>query len=221
MLYNRPYKYFRGNDMAVLFSSGEFTRLKNLLVLYDCALKSISTRMDILLEDFKHIQQNNPIEHIKSRLKSPESIAEKLHRLGLEVTAENARYCLYDIAGIRVICAYTTDIPLLANIFKRQPDLTVLIEKDYITIPKASGYRSYHIIFDVPIILSQETLRMPVEVQIRTQAMDFWASLEHKVRYKFKGNAYVPKHISDELRICADKIAELDTRMHQINEISR
>jgi len=207
--------------MSVLFTQDEFSKLKDLLVLYNCALRSVVTRTEILLEDFTNIQHNNPIEHVKNRVKSPESIAEKLQRLGYKITAENARRCLFDIAGIRVICAYAKDIYLLVDVFKRQPDISVLIEKDYITHPKPSGYRSYHIIFEVPVYLSSETARMPVEVQIRTQAMDFWASLEHKVRYKFKDQKNVPEHIGADLRACADKIAELDTRMFMIHELSR
>ncbi|MCL2708530.1 MAG: GTP pyrophosphokinase family protein, partial [Defluviitaleaceae bacterium] len=147
--------------MPVLFSQEEFAKLKDLLVLYGCALKNISTRIDILLDDFKYIQRNNPVEHIKSRIKSPESIAEKLHRLGFEITAENARKCLYDIAGMRVICAYATDIFFIAEVLKSQPDINLVIEKDYVTNPKPSGYRSYHLIVEVPVFLSRETEKMP------------------------------------------------------------
>ena len=203
--------------MAVLFSPDEFAKMKEYLVLYNCALKTMVTRMDILVEDFSNLQVYNPIEHVKSRLKSPESIAEKLHRRKWEVTAESARQNLTDIAGLRCICAYAKDIFYIADVFKRQPDIKVLVERNYVTSPKPSGYRSYHLIMEVPIYLSGTTEFLPVEVQIRTQAMDFWASLEHKVRYKYKDE--MPQHISHDLIECAEKIAELDNRMYLIQEI--
>jgi len=203
--------------MGILFPQEEFTKLKDYLILYRCALKNVETRFDVLLEDFKNLQKYNPIEHIKSRLKSPESIAEKLHRLGLEITAENAYQHLTDIAGLRCICSYAKDIQSIATSLKYQPDIVVRSEKDYITRPKSSGYRSYHIIFDVPIYLSDAAMTLPVELQIRTQAMDFWASLEHKVRYKYKD--HMPEHLATALIECADEIAEMDERMYHIQEL--
>jgi putative GTP pyrophosphokinase len=203
--------------MAILFAQDEFLKLKEYLIVYRCALKDVETRMDILLEDFKNIQAYNPIEHIKSRLKSPESIADKLYRIGVEVTAENARLHLTDIAGLRCICSYAKDIDFIVQVIKRQPDIKILREKNYVTRPKPSGYRSYHLILEVPIYLSNRTECLPVELQIRTQAMDFWASLEHKVRYKYKDQ--MPDHLSKALVECAEKIAELDDRMYLIQEL--
>ena len=203
--------------MAMLFPPGEFVKLKEVLIIYECALKIMSTRIDILLEDFLKFQVYNPIEHVKKRLKSPESIADKLHRQKRTVTAENARSILTDIAGIRCICYYARDIYHIAEILKRQPDIEVRSEKDYVTNPKPSGYRSYHLIIDIPVHLTNKTEILPVEVQIRTQAMDFWASLEHKVRYKYLDK--MPDHLSRELVDCANKIAELDDRMYLIQEI--
>ena len=203
--------------MAILFSPEEFAKLKEYLVLYRCALKNMTTRMDILLEDFGNLQASNPIEHIKDRLKSPESIVAKLHRLNCELTADCARKTLTDIAGIRCICSYTKDITYIARVLKSQPDLRVISEKDYVTNPKPSGYRSYHLILEVPIYLAGTEERLPVEVQIRTQAMDFWATLEHKARYKY--NDQMPQHLVHELHECAFKIAELDDRMFLIQEI--
>ena len=203
--------------MALLFPAKEFVKLKKYLIVHQCALKNISTRIDILLDDFSHFQAYNPIEHIKTRLKSPESIAEKLHRQNLDITAENARLHLTDIAGLRCICSYTKDIFYIAEVLKKQPDIKVRNEKDYVTNPKLSGYRSYHLILDVPIYLADTTECLPVEVQIRTQAMDFWASLEHKVKYKYRD--HMPEHLSEELIDCAEKIAELDNRMYLIQEI--
>ena len=203
--------------MAVLFSPDEFTRLKEHLVLYRCALINMTTRMDILLEDFGNLQDSNPIEHVKYRLKTPESIAAKLQRQNLELTAGSAKKHLTDIAGVRVICPYTKDIAYIAKVLKSQSDLKLLSEKDYVSNPKPSGYRSYHLIFEVPIYLSCNEERLPVEVQIRTQAMDFWATLEHKARYKYQDE--MPEHLVHGLTECANQIAELDNRMSLIQDI--
>lgn len=204
--------------MAVLFSADEFAKLKETLVLYRCALRNMSSRVETLLEDFSFLQAYNPIEHVKTRLKSPESIAEKLKRREIPLTAENARKRLTDIAGIRCICSYSKDIFLLVDVFKRQQDIVILSEKNYVTEPKSTGYRSYHLIIEVPIYLTSTTEYLPVEVQIRTQAMDFWASLEHKVKYKY--NNQMPESLSRDLIECAKKIAELDERMYLIQEIT-
>ena len=203
--------------MAVLFPSEEFALLKDQQVLYRCALKNMEMRVDVLLEDFSHLQTYNPIEHIKSRLKSPESIADKLARLGHPLTAQSARKHLTDVAGLRCICSYARDIFHIVDTIKRQPDITVLSEKNYVTNPKPTGYRSYHLIIEVPVFLSDRTELLPVEVQLRTQAMDFWASLEHKVRYKYTGG--MPEHLAHDLRECAEKIAELDNRMYLIQDL--
>ena len=202
--------------MTVLFSTEEFNKLKTDLVLYRCALNNVKQRVDTLLEDFINLQQSNPIEHVKARIKSFESIAEKLHRRGFDVTAESACKNLHDIAGIRCICSYADDIHLVARILRRQADIKILIEKDYISDPKPSGYRSYHLIIEVPVYLTDRTEYLPVEMQIRTQAMDFWATLEHKVRYKY--NNIVPPEIAASLRECADQIIKLDGRMYNIKE---
>ena len=202
--------------MPVRFSDEEFNKLKTLMVPYTCALKNIETRVDILLEDLATLQEANPIEHVKSRIKTPESIAAKLKRRGFELTAENAVTKLYDIAGIRCICSYSKDIEFMVDVFRRQEDMVVLYERDYVTHPKATGYRSYHLVMNIPIYLTSCTKFVPVEVQIRTQAMDFWASLEHKVRYKYDNE--IPNNISAELVECAEEIAALDKRMYNIHE---
>ena len=199
------------------FPPMEFTKMKEQLILYDCAMRNVKVRIDILLEDFSNFQIYEPIEHIKTRLKSPESIAEKLYRQNFEMTADNAREHLTDIAGIRCICYYTKDIFYMADVLKRQPDINLRSEKDYVTTPKPSGYRSYHLILDVPVHLTDRTECLPVEIQIRTQAMDFWATLEHKVKYKYRDQ--MPEHLSAELVYCAQKIADLDERMSLIQEI--
>jgi putative GTP pyrophosphokinase len=204
--------------MSVLFSAEEFGKMKTELVLFKCALSNMATRVDTLLEEFTFLQNYNPIEHVKTRLKTPERIAEKLHRRGLELTAKNAREQLTDIAGIRCICSYARDIAALANVLIRQPDTKILKERDYVSAPKQSGYRSYHLVIEVPIYLTDTIERLPVEVQIRTQAMDFWASLEHKVRYKFQDE--MPEPITRSLWECAEKIADLDNQMFQIQDIA-
>ena len=213
----RKYKMRRGEKMPMRFPSGEFQKLKEQLVIYGCALKTVSTRIDILLEDFINFQNYNPIEHVKTRLKTPESMAEKLHRRKFDITAENAREHLTDIAGIRIICSYAKDIYYIVDVLKRQPDMSVRIERDYVTNPKPSGYRSYHLIIDVPVYFTDKTELLPVEIQIRTHAMDFWAALEHKVRYKYNGK--MPDHISKELSDCAKAISTIDDRMYLIQEI--
>ena len=196
------------------FSQDEFEKLKNHLVLYRCVMKDMQTRVDVLQEDFNNLKQYNPIEHVKTRLKTPESIARKLNSRGIALTADDARQHLTDIAGIRCICSYAKDISDLAEIFKRQPDIKLLAEKDYVTNPKPSGYRSHHLILNVPVHLTDRTEHLAVELQIRTQAMDFWATLEHKARYKY--NDAMPLHISQALEKCAQEIADLDERMYEI-----
>jgi putative GTP pyrophosphokinase len=203
--------------MAILFPPDEFIKVKELLVLYRCALTNMEMRMDILLEDFDNRQKHNPVEHIKSRLKSYESIAQKLHRLGHPVTCDSAKENLTDIAGLRCICSYAKDIFYIADVFKRQPDMKLISEKNYVTTPKKTGYRSYHLILEVPIYLSDSVHHLPVEIQIRTQAMDFWASLEHKIRYKYQSG--MPPHLSEGLRECAMQISDLDERMYKIQEL--
>ena len=204
--------------MSVLFSTEEFAKLKDYLVLYRCALKNMQMRVDTMQEDFNNLQTYNPIEHVKTRLKSPESIAEKLHRRNLELTAESAHKNLTDVAGLRCICSYAQDIEAIADVFKRQPDLKLLEEKNYVKNPKVSGYRSHHLILEVSVHMTKNTVNLPVEVQIRTQAMDFWATLEHKVRYKYE-NGEIPEHLVWDLQECATQIAALDHRMWSIQDV--
>jgi len=199
------------------FSDEEFVRLKQVLPVYEWAQKTLLTRLDIIHEDLRSFQSNNSIEYISSRIKTPESIAEKLHKLELDITADNAGRHLKDIAGVRIICPFASDIYFMADLLRSMPDVKILGEKDYISNPKPSGYRSYHVIMDVPVFYSGKTEHINVEVQIRTEAMNFWATLEHKAHYKYKG--HIPQHLRDELVTCADKIAELDNRMFLIHDI--
>lgn len=186
------------------------------LLLYNAALKEISTKLEILNNEFKLAHQYNPIEHITSRLKSAESIARKMRIKQKELTVENIVRYINDVAGVRIICSFTSDIYRIAAAITKQNDVTVLKVKDYIASPKPNGYTSYHMIVSVPIFLSNDVINTKVEIQIRTIAMDFWASLEHKIYYKFEGKA--PEGIREELRQCADIISFLDKKMLSINE---
>ena len=186
------------------------------MFLYNAALQVVSTKLNILNEEFQHIHRYNPIEHIGTRIKSPESIVKKLKKNGHESSIENMIRYVNDIAGVRLICSFTSDIYKLAKMIASQNDLKVLEIKDYIKNPKQSGYKSYHMIVTVPIFLSDHIVETKVEIQIRTIAMDFWASLEHKIYYKFEGNA--PAYISKQLRECAKMVSSLDERMLQLND---
>lgn len=185
-----------------------------LMTKYRCAMMEVETKLRVLDAEFSLEYNRNPFESIKTRLKTPASIIEKLKRKGLEVSIENIEKHLFDVAGIRVICSFPEDIYQLAKYLVKQDDIVLIAEKDYIKRPKANGYRSLHLILDVPIFLSNEKKMMKVEVQFRTIAMDFWASLEHKLKYK--------KDISDageigaQLKECADAIEILDNKMQEI-----
>ena len=193
-----------------------FYNTKAFMTYYRCAILEIETKFNVLNEQFSLRHERNPIEYIKSRLKSFESIAEKLKRKNLPVTLETVANELNDVAGVRVICSFIDDIYLLANCLINQDDVKLIKMKDYIKNPKASGYKSYHMIVSIPIYLSDRIVDAKVEIQIRTVAMDFWASLEHKIHYKFEGNA--PEYIKDDLFECAKMVSELDAKMLSLNE---
>ena len=182
--------------------------------LYDAAIREIRTRLEILDREFSILYASNPIHHIDSRLKSPKSIVEKLQRKGLPVSIESAEANLYDIAGVRIICNYIDDIYRLAEMLTRQQDLELVQRKDYITNPKPNGYRSLHLVVRIPVYLSSHTELVPVEIQIRTIAMDFWASLEHQLHYK--SGAEATSALKLRLKRCADQSAALDLEMQQI-----
>lgn len=189
---------------------------ETLMFLYDAALRQVVTKIDILNGEFAHVHRYNPIEHVKSRIKEPQSIVKKLKRQGHEVTLENMLKYIKDIAGVRIICSFTSDIYRIADMLAQQADLKVMELTDYLAEPKVSGYRSYHMLVTVPVYLSDGVVDTKVEIQIRTIAQDFWASLEHKMYYKFEGNA--PAFISQELRDCARIVSELDAKMLSLNE---
>ncbi len=201
---------------AALKSYEDVDSWKTVIFLYNAALKEVGTKLEILNDEFQHVHKYNPIEHIKTRIKTPESIVKKLKRYGYETSIENMVRYINDIAGVRLICSFTSDIYRLAEMIGNQSDLKVLSIKDYIRYPKESGYKSYHMLVSVPIFLSDSVVDTKVEIQIRTIAMDFWASLEHKIYYKFEGNA--PEYISRDLRECARMVSELDEKMLSLNE---
>lgn len=192
-----------------------------LMTQYQCAMLEIKTKLDVLNAEMSLENERNPFESINCRLKTPMSIVEKLKRKGYPVTANSIEKNIHDVAGIRVICSFPSDIYMLADKLCNQDDIRLIEMKDYISHPKPNGYRSLHLILEVPIFLSCEKKYMQVEVQFRTIAMDFWASLEHKVRYK-KQLAPGAERISDELRQCAEEISSMDMRMQEIrNRIER
>lgn len=185
------------------------------MFIYKSALKQINTKIDILNDEFQQRHKYNPIEHVKSRIKTPDSIVKKLKRHNYESTINNMIRYVNDIAGIRITCSFTSDIYLIADMIAKQSDLTILSIKDYMKNPKKSGYRSYHMLVTTPVFLSDSVIDTKVEIQIRTVAQDFWATLEHKMHYKFEGDG--PDYISKELRECATYVAELDFRMEELN----
>ena len=184
--------------------------------IYRAAIKEIKTKLEILDEEFQARYDHNPIHHMEYRLKAPQSIAEKMQKKGLEITAENIRKNLTDIAGVRVICNYLNDINRIANLLIRQDDITLVRKNDYISEPKKNGYRSLHLIVLVPIFLAERTESVPVEIQIRTIAMDFWASLEHQLKYK--GHNDMSEGLRERLKYCAESITRLDEEMQMIYE---
>ena len=187
-----------------------------LILLYSSALKQIETKLEILNDEFQHVHRYIPIEHIRSRIKTSESVVKKLKKHGYESTLDNMVKYVNDIAGIRVICSFTADIYRIAEIIGNQRDIKVISVKDYIVNPKPSGYKSYHMIVTVPVYLSDRIMDTKVEIQIRTVAMDFWASLEHKINYKFEGN--VPVYLKNELIECAKIVSQQDDRMLTLND---
>lgn len=196
--------------------AGTMVDYKEMRMRYSCAIKEVRTKFDVLNSEFNVRYQRNPITSINSRLKSSTSIMEKLNRKGLSFTVENVEENLYDVAGIRVVCSYVDDIYVLAEALAQQDDITVIRRKDYIRNPKPNGYRSYHMIVSVPVFFSDQTREMAVEVQIRTIAMDFWASLEHQLKYKQE----VPNQaeIVKSLTACAEQIAVIDEQMWQVRQ---
>lgn len=183
---------------------------------YEFGMREVETKISILRDEFLHDHAYNPIEHVKSRIKTPDSIVEKIARKGIaEPDFERIREDITDIAGVRVTCSFVADVYQLFDLLTQQDDVTVRAVKDYIRNPKPNGYKSLHVIIEVPVFLSTGPLLVPVEVQFRTIAMDFWASLEHKIYYKFSNQ--VPSHLVESLSDAAEAAAELDSRMERLH----
>ena len=192
-------------------------KFNDLMMMYRCAIREVQTKLEVLDDEFSVEYKRNPISFIKTRIKKPESIYRKLQKLGYDFTAENIQEQLNDVAGVRVVCAFIDDIYTVADLLASQDDIKVLQIKDYIKNPKESGYRSLHLLVEVPIFLSDRTYNMPVEIQIRTIAMDTWASLEHELKYKSKKE--MPGYVVQELKNCAKSMADLDASMERIHKM--
>lgn len=191
--------------------------LRQMLVMYRCGIREVQTKLEILNDEFQVKQHRSPIESIKSRVKEPESIARKLHRRGLDISAESIVANLHDVAGIRVVCPFIEDIYFVANTLLAQDDITLIERKDYIATPKANGYRSLHLVVEVPVFFSDRKQPVRVEVQVRTIAMNFWASLEHEIHYK--KNLPGSDTIARDLRECAEIISRTELRMQEIHQL--
>lgn len=201
-------------DSEKLFDQAK--QFEEILMMYQCAIQEVTTKLDVLNNEMSVRKNRNPIESVKYRIKKPKSIAEKLIRYGKPISVESVIENLNDVAGVRVICSFIDDIYTIADMLVKQDDITLLAIKDYIKNPKENGYRSYHMIVGIPVFFSDKKQIMKVEVQIRTMAMDFWASLEHHVKYK--KNVENADEISAELKACADVIAETDLKMQSIGK---
>lgn len=192
----------------------------DLMMVYRCAIREVQTKLEVLNDEFSVRFRRNPIVSIKTRVKKPLSIARKLQKRGFPHTIESVRDKLHDVAGVRVTCAFIDDIYQIAELLAKQDDVTVVEIKDYIENPKPNGYRSYHMIITIPVFFSDKVDHVHVEVQIRTMAMDFWASLEHQIRYKKQmANQADLEMISKELYECAEIIAQTDVRMQNVKEM--
>lgn len=212
---NRVREDYRPMDIKTSMAMEELRReYAQIHGVYEAAIREINARLQTLDSDFSFKHMHNPIHHIESRVKSLNSIIMKLHDLGYPITISCAKKTLHDIAGVRVVCRYVEDIYKIADLLLAQDDINLILQKNYIAHPKPNGYRSLHIVVDVPVYISRGKLYIPVEIQIRTVAMDFWATLEHGIRYKSKDA--VPQRIVDELRSCADVITETDYKMQEI-----
>lgn len=215
---NHPEEYRVIQESAIYIQESQEFML--LMMKYKCAIKEVRTKLEVLNEDFSVRHKRNPIERISSRIKTPGSIVEKLRRNHWPISADSIYENLHDVAGVRVICSFVDDIYRIAEVLLKQDDIRLIRKKDYITYPKENGYRSLHLIVEIPIFLADHKEYMQVEVQIRTIAMDFWASLEHQLRYK--KDKEIPPRIDIELKACAEVSATLDKRMQKIfNELNK
>lgn len=194
----------------------QFQDFQTFMMMYNCAIKEVRTKFEVLNDELSVTNKRNPIQMIKSRVKTPVSIVNKLERKNLEMSMTSILDNINDVAGVRIICAFINDIYDVANMFASQDDIRVLQVKDYISNPKPNGYRSYHMIVEIPVFFTNRKQYMKVEVQLRTIAMDFWASLEHSMKYK--KDIADAENIMSQLKDCADSIAATDLQMQEIND---
>ena len=209
---------FTSDDKKIYFNKLD-TRLDEMdkfLLQYRSAIREVKTKLEILDEEFKIKRKRNPIEYMKARIKTPKSIMSKLQRKGFETSLSSAKDNLFDIAGVRVVCSFVDDIYKVADNLINQDDIILIEKKDYIKKPKNNGYRSLHLVVQIPVFFSEDVEMVPVEVQIRTIAMDFWASLEHKLYYKTEDCGSL--HIRNDLKECADIISSTDIKMQEIQK---
>ena len=204
------------DEDMINWSKGVVQKYKRLMAYYRCAMMEVETKFNVLNEEFSLRYDRNPINGIKSRLKRLDSIQEKLHRKQLPFDMQTIETHIHDVAGVRVVCAFVEDVYLLAEALLKQDDVMLIEKKDYIANPKPNGYRSLHLIVTVPIFLEHEKRIMQVEIQLRTIAMDFWASLEHQLRYK--KDFVFTEEMAKELRDCAELSAQVDLRMDSLRE---
>lgn len=190
--------------------------LRRFFIYYQFGIQEVSTKIDILRQEFEKMHEYSPIEHVRTRLKTPESLLVKALDRGIPLDVDSIRASILDIAGIRISCSFISDVYWMAEMLSRQPDLEVLKTKDYVANPKPNGYRSLHLIVQVPVFLSRHTEHIPVELQIRTTAMDFWAGMEHKLSYKYAAD--LPPHLAAEIEDAARVAADLDERMDRLRE---
>ncbi len=202
---------FRAGDLPVIID-----QFRRLMMTYKFGIDEVMTKITVLRDEFRHVHEYSPIEHLSSRLKSFESILAKAQRKGIPKTPEAISAGMLDIAGVRVSCSFVSDIYRVRDMLIGQRDLTLLEERDYIAEPKPNGYKSLHLIVQVPVFLSDRVEDVVVEIQLRTIAMDFWASLEHKIYYKY--DQEVPRHLTDALKLAADVAARLDKTMERIHD---
>lgn len=219
LIEKRKEEFIRNNLMSdefIDFIQKNKKPMDKLLSYYACAIMEVETKFRVLNHQYSLEYDRNPIEDIKSRVKSWESLIKKVRRKEIPLTLSSIEENIHDIAGVRVVCSFPDDIYMLADCLLNQDDITLIEKKDYIKNPKPGGYRSLHLIISVPIFLQDEKRMVTVEVQLRTIAMDFWASLEHKIYYKFEGNA--PDYLEQELKACADMADMLDNKMFSLNQ---
>ena len=193
-----------------------YDEFNHLMLKYDFALEKLETELNVLIKEYEFNNKYQPVDHIKSRIKTKESAFKKLEKKGYDIDIKNLMEYVHDMVGIRIVCSFIPDVYDIVNLIKKSPNLKVLEQRDYIKKPKKSGYSSYHLIVQVPIYLNEEVEYIKAEIQIRTMAMDFWASLDHKIQYKYNE---IPEEVKEEMFNCAVAIKALDDKMINLNEM--